>query len=508
MKLIFIELRGKLWESSMHLQRVQIPDFRALKNIDITFEKEFQPRIFPLGSQNGGGKSTLLQLIFVLLHCSVDSDKKHFLINMLENFHIYKGKDKRVLAIIDIWDGDRTVNLEFLSCKDDYIKLLEPNYKDEIVEGNDYKFSILDKVEDMRNQAVNLGNEAFEFDRVLNALERIRSDSSDPVCINRYLKQLSYQLNNVRLKRALDNSHGTRNSPDISHMIDVVNHMRNEYGEELRTLRYEIEGLDIILQRAREVMNSNNYMYLCNHSTEKNSGEVLLCHIDNIDMEESENFFKELSKKAFLAAPSTQVFLFLSRQSRNLLFQENDNEMNYSSQLKHAKLAMPGLFTYDFLSVDVLIEYFKMARDQDFKQAIHTGEYGNHYKDLLNDFKSMLLNKVVIPNEDLSGVTFKLDDGEEDQELYTEDLSHGELKRLSIYMWIKYRNIENAIVLMDEIEIAFHPDWQYQIVQELKEWAPSNQYILATHSYPLCEALTPAHVKEIEPKLLKQETLD
>ena len=54
----------------MHIQRIQVPDFRALKDVDITFEKEFTPRIFPIGSQNGGGKSTLLQLIFVLFHCS------------------------------------------------------------------------------------------------------------------------------------------------------------------------------------------------------------------------------------------------------------------------------------------------------------------------------------------------------------------------------------------------------------------------------------------------------
>jgi len=45
----------------MHLLRVQIPDFRVLKDVDITFEKEFSPRIFPLGSQNGGGKSTMVQ---------------------------------------------------------------------------------------------------------------------------------------------------------------------------------------------------------------------------------------------------------------------------------------------------------------------------------------------------------------------------------------------------------------------------------------------------------------
>ena len=81
-------------------------------------------------------------------------------------------------------------------------------------------------------------------------------------------------------------------------------------------------------------------------------------------------------------------------------------------------------------------------------------------------------------------------------------MSHGELKRLSLYVWLKYSNIENAIILFDEIEIALHPDWQYQIIRDLEEWGPTNQYILATHSYELCQALTPAHVKEIEPRLL------
>ncbi len=56
---------------------------------------------------------------------------------------------------------------------------------------------------------------------------------------------------------------------------------------------------------------------------------------------------------------------------------------------------------------------------------------------------------------------------------------------------------------MDEIEIAFHPDWQYQIVRDLEQWSSTNQYILATHSYDLCQAVTPAHVKELEPKLIK-----
>lgn len=31
----------------MHLERVQVSDFRVLKNVDISFEKEFETRIFP-----------------------------------------------------------------------------------------------------------------------------------------------------------------------------------------------------------------------------------------------------------------------------------------------------------------------------------------------------------------------------------------------------------------------------------------------------------------------------
>jgi predicted ATP-binding protein involved in virulence len=71
-------------------------------------------------------------------------------------------------------------------------------------------------------------------------------------------------------------------------------------------------------------------------------------------------------------------------------------------------------------------------------------------------------------------------------------------------MWLSSQDLRDAIVLMDEIEIALHPDWQYQIVYDLVKWGPTNQYILATHSYELCQAVTPAHVKEITPNLLPQ----
>ena len=375
----------------MHLLRVQVPDFRGLKDIDITFEKDFFPKIFPLGSQNGGGKSTLLQLIFVLLHCAVDENKKPFLENLLQGFKISEGEEK-ILAIIDIWDGENIVNLKFY-CQ---------------------KFSM------------NAGNEYTEKD--------INPENIIYVC---ELSKVKYSF------------------PDDNDILTIT---------------------------------------------------LLKCRFNNLNKEQAKLFLDKVSRKIFLAAPSTQVFLFLPPDSRKLLFSNSSNGDNYYGILESARAKLQGLFTYDFLAVELLIESFKDARDHDFRKAINTGSYGNSYQALIKELNLLLGTKKINLNEDFSGVNFHLYNNGETIELYPEDLSHGELKRLSIYVWLKSRNIKDAIVLMDEIEIAFHPDWQYQIISDLKEWGPSNQYILATHSYALCEALTPAHVKEIEPKLIKQES--
>ncbi|HBE21552.1 MAG TPA: ATP-binding protein [Cyanobacteria bacterium UBA11149] len=401
----------------MHLQRIQVPDFRVLKDVDIIFEKEFEPPIFPLGSLNGGGKSTLLQLIFILLHCSIKPEQIEFLKNLLQGFKIREDEDKRVLAIIDIWHSEKTIQINFSS----------------------YPY--------------------FYFKHLLNE---------------------KYQNSQLNLK----------------------------YNDDYISIRQ-----DEISQKIESYFTSEGLLYICDYkqteelyNNEEETAAILLCHIDGIDITEAEYFLQELSKQVFLAAPATQVFLFLSQECRKLLFRKENDQSNYYLHFEEAKSKLPGFFAYDFVAVELLIEAFIAARDRDFRQAIETGEYGNNYQAILNELKLVLGNKKVNITTDFSGISFTLDKDGETIELYPEDLSHGELKRLSIYIWLKYRNIEDAIVLMDEIEIAFHPDWQYQIISDLKEWAPNNQYILATHSYELCQALTPSHVKEIEPKLIKPES--
>jgi predicted ATPase len=490
----------------MHLQRIQVPDFRVLQDVDITFEKEFVPSIFPLGSLNGGGKSTLLQLIFVLLHCSIDSNKIVFLKNMLNGFEIYKNSHKRILAIVDIWKGNKNVRLEFFSYRDCYVRdLLSQNGETEADYYDYLCFSAAKKTEELKDKISTKEKLIGDIENSiinLKNIENVKNYDDRELIIEEEIKRLY-----PAFERGDWITNIARKSLSFEDLLKLIQRELETFRLGFKKLQSEHRQAEIASKKVLEYLKSQKLICICNYSATENEEEVLLCQIDNLDTNEARYFLDKLSTKVFLAAPATQVFLFLPKESRKLLFRErvNDEKDDYYSDLQASKSRLSGFFAYDFLAVDILIEAFKVARDKDFREAIETGEYGNNYQELMKDLSLIMGNKKINLNVDFSGVNFKFDRDGENIELYPEDLSHGELKRLGIYMWIKSRNIENAIVLMDEIEIAFHPDWQYQIISDLQQWAPSNQYILATHSYELCQALTPAHVKELEPKLLKKQ---
>ncbi len=99
----------------MFLKRISIENFKALKDVDIQFEEEFTPTVFPLGSLNGGGKSTLLQLVFTLLHCSFNKKRHQYLKNLLSTLTPAKsGTATTTLAKFDVRHDDKNFYLEFI----------------------------------------------------------------------------------------------------------------------------------------------------------------------------------------------------------------------------------------------------------------------------------------------------------------------------------------------------------------------------------------------------------
>jgi energy-coupling factor transporter ATP-binding protein EcfA2 len=439
----------------MFLKRIQVPDFRVLKNVDITFDPQLEPRVFPLGSQNGGGKSTLLQLIFVLLHCAIDPEKFHLVENLLQGFNVDETDEQRHLATVEIWDdvfGD--IKLEYLCCSNSFLYSVwkDSASRQNLLASDNFEDDCQNMIytEDLDLGMFKLVKEITEQDLIL--IKKINADDED---------------------------------------CDSPLH------DGLWSARRILSAIN------ESLLNRYNLIHLGAYST-KGSGAFLTCRLSASNQADSHQILETIASKIFLAAPSTQVFQFLPLESRKKMFSRSQKHLkgSYINDLQDIQTSLPNLFTYDFLLVDSLVNLFQKVRDSDFKTAIETGQYGNSYQETLKSMNSVLVGKKINSRSDLSGIRFHLDDN--GNELQPEDLSHGELKRFSIYMWLSSQNLKDAIVLMDEIEIALHPDWQYQIVHDLVKWGPTNQYILATHSYELCQAVTPAHVKEITPNLLPQ----
>ena len=454
----------------MFLRRVQVPDFRVLKGVDLTFESEFSPRIFPLGSLNGGGKSTLLQLIFILLSCSGDSDKHFFIKNMLDGYEINQvDTNRKTLAEIELVHEGENINLEFICCTNEY---MSTKYNVDINE-----LSVL--VDD----ASSLFFEIEELTSNIDGLDLLRKDLTITIEFD--------NLSTTFIKNTVDKK------KKYEQKLDSLN---IKYKSALE----KINDFFDILPDSKE----NNFKFICTWIDENPNLNIIICKYEENLNYKIDDILSLLSKKVYLAAPFTQVFQFLEQTDTQLLFKEQSQKQAYYAKLETAKNKLSNLFTYDILSTDYIISFVKLALEKDNQQAIKTGQYGNSYQDVLKELNSVLGNKKINVDSDLSGVNFSINKNGAIQKLYPKDLSHGELKRLSIYAWLKYKQIDDSIVLIDEIENAFHPDWQYQIISDLAEWGASNQYILATHSYELCQALTPAHVKELEPKLLAAEQVE
>jgi hypothetical protein len=409
-----------------------------------------------------------LQLIFILLHCSADPKKHEFIRNLLEGFVIPEDSNKRVVAEFEVWDGKKAINVEFFICQDEYLESLI-----------------------QLKSTQNLSDAPTKLQDWLHKRKEIEDK-------NKQITVRLIELQNARKQKDLSSEQPSQQSQEEIELLKLYTDYKTK--QTLFSKYLEDQDHNMYLEDQ-----DHNIKYICSCSQIHKNCEVhfsLVCR--SVKKNKINLFLKTISQKIFLAAPPTQVFLFLNIEYRKLLFKQNKGNKNYYSRTQEAKSKLLNFYPYDTLSINIFIDICKQLGDKDFQNAIETGQYGNNYQSFLNDINILLIDKKVNVDKDLLGINFKTEKNGQTTELYPEDLSHGELKRLSLYVWLKYSNIENAIILFDEIEIALHPDWQYKIIRDLEEWGPTNQYILATHSYELCQALTPAHVKEIEPKLLNQ----
>ena len=87
----------------MKLLKVHVHNYRHLKDVSLTFEPDLYPQVFAIGSENGGGKSTLLQLIFTILRCAPHPNLHEFAINAIQHMKgSLEGWEKKIHQVIDV----------------------------------------------------------------------------------------------------------------------------------------------------------------------------------------------------------------------------------------------------------------------------------------------------------------------------------------------------------------------------------------------------------------------
>ena len=444
----------------MRIEKVEIIKYKNFENITIDFTKNNKfPDVFSIASKNGGGKSTLLQFIFILLHCFMDNSKKQYIKNLLKNFTDIKKEIDVVNFIIS--HENKTYNLNFK---------ISPSKTD------DYNFDIYLDIKDTKTRIEEFKENFSEYQKIIRLQKELKStDRISPVIERnfRYIRRFINSSNEDFLY------HNARSKNDIDSYKELINLIisKNSISENgLDELTLIQNNLIKQLKILEDNLQLKNLVYITHITNE----DVVL-----LETTMSKELLILLSKKIFLTAPSSQIFLFLSDEEKHNIFNEFSIEkqryyQSYYDNVKKAKNILDGFFTYDFASTELILQSFKKASEEDLKEKRKTGKYGSKYDELTEELKGFLDGKEITENETGNRVIFKSKvDG---KELSPEDLSHGELKKLGIYIWLKYIVDNNSIVLMDEVDIALHPKWQYELIKDLTKWSENTEFLLATHS--------------------------
>ncbi|MCV6637376.1 AAA family ATPase [Candidatus Albibeggiatoa sp. nov. NOAA] len=472
----------------MFLKKVEITKYRHLENIEINFEKSQFPATFSIASVNGGGKSTILQFIFILLRCFRDENRKNFIKNLLG--YTKKIKSKTKLASFVIEEMEQDYDLEFI---------IVPTQDEE------RDFHCFLDIKEVKEQLEKAKQQKKRDETILELKNELEARNRvTPLMRKKIEKMVGYGINdswggilakfdnsNAQEREIYLNIKDSNNAEAYHELLDFIANKPPSSSifsitTEEDTIR-DVKELESIYSDVQEKVENlsdklkdENTIYI---SQLANTQNVLLLKTNM-----PQNILNELPNKLFLNTPKSQAFLFLTLEEKARIFNnthdlsmENSSSfISYDEAVESAKNNLEGFFTYDFASTDLISSAFDKAFERDKQEKLETGVYGKHYDNLTEELSHFLNHKEISFDGKTGEVYFKQTDTKE--QLLPEELSHGELKRLGIYIWLKYIVEPDSIVLMDEIDIALHPKWQYQITKDLKKWSDNCQFLLATHS--------------------------
>ncbi|OQX05277.1 MAG: hypothetical protein BWK73_33905 [Thiothrix lacustris] len=105
----------------------------------------------------------------------------------------------------------------------------------------------------------------------------------------------------------------------------------------------------------------------------------------------------------------------------------------------------------------------------------------NNFKKIVNQFLAYS-EKEIITNDKENTLLVLVKSKNKDKKIKVDFLSSGEKQLLIIFLSIVVYADDAFILLLDEPEISLHVEWQYMLIDKIKELNPNIQVIIATHN--------------------------
>ena len=348
-----------------------------------------------------------MQLIFGLLNCSFDDTKKDFVENILKDFDI-EDKISKNFAKIEIIMNKEEYNFNFFVVKDTFLP------------DKNASFSVFEKNKNLQNEILLKVKKIDEIAKPLNKLYSLLSQDG------KFKKNNPNDFTEIADKTCANNKFSDelqrklrKNRREPEFFFSILKNEFNLLSNEHSNLIQKYDNLAKAENLFNAFLQTKNYTYSFTFKSEKTNENLTLLYKSNLFGKEGEKkILKQISEKIYLSAPYTQIHHLLPLETRKLLFKKsNSGNKNYYSELEKAKKRLTNFFTYDFFSTDLLIELLANARDNDFEELNKNGSYGDSYKKLIKELNSVLTNKKIVTNKDLTEISFKQEDTDIIQEI-------------------------------------------------------------------------------------------
>lgn len=456
----------------MRITKLKIPHFKVLENIDIDFG-DAEGSVHPVISVNGGGKSTLLQFVFTLLHFGLKPREDGFVNDYMGNITSGMGITQNICTLnLSINNNNQYLNFKKLASN----TLLNNHHKVEEIQRIIKNISIYERLMtlleqiklDFRRKSKDYSIELIEsFVETLNQLYSSKEEADEDISF--YFDVESLIIGEGGFDDEIQVEETYRVLPKVhKKIIEIV---RNRF----LFLSKKQKELDEIID-LNGLYNKDTFAYL-GKSRNEDSHFILESNCNDEEI-------KSISDNIHIISPITQLIHFAPKSLNDELFVEDSY---YFIKVMNGYVNRANNFSvYNYFPRKLVVNTLKEARNNDFKLALETsGNYGSELKafveslNFITNGNSFVIDDINKEEDEFLNIHLISKSGEK---INVSSLSHGELKKLNIFLWLHQMKHKEGIFLMDEVDLGLHPSWQMDIVQELREWASKGQFLLATHS--------------------------